>query len=166
MDRVTARAVVVIAVLGWSIGASAQPRPMGFVEALSLPVIQDPQLSPDGRQVVFAMETADWKANRRVGHLYRINVDGTDQVQLTFGERGETSPRWSPDGTQVAFLARRDGDEHNQIYLLHSGGGEARRLTTHAAAPASIAWTRWHAAPLRGSGGQDAGGAREGSPPG
>ena len=141
MDRVTARAVVVIAVLGWSIGASAQPRPMGFVEALSLPVIQDPQLSPDGRQVVFAMETADWKANRRVGHLYRINVDGTDQVQLTFGERGETSPRWSPDGTQVAFLARRDGDEHNQIYLLHSGGGEARRLTTHAAAPASIAWT-------------------------
>ena len=141
MDRVTARAVVVIAVLGWSIGASAQPRPMGFVEALSLPVIQDPQLSPDGRQVVFAMETADWKANRRVGHLYRINVDGTDQVQLTFSERGETSPRWSPDGTQVAFLARRDGDEHNQIYLLHSGGGEARRLTTHAAAPASIAWT-------------------------
>ena len=140
MDRVTARAVVVIAVLGWSIGASAQPRPIGFVEALSLPVIQDPQLSPDGRQVVFAMETADWKANRRVGHLYRINVDGTDQVQLTFGERGETSPRWSPDGTQVAFLARRDGDEHNQIYLLHSGGGEARRLTTHAAAPASIAW--------------------------
>ena len=141
MDRVTARAVVVIAVLGWSIGASAQPRPIGFVEALSLPVIQDPQLSPDARQVVFAMETVDWKANRRVGHLYRINVDGTDQVQLTFGERGETSPRWSPDGTQVAFLARRDGDEHNQIYLLHSGGGEARRLTTHAAAPASIAWT-------------------------
>ena len=86
------------------------------------------------------METADWKANRRIGHLYRINVDGTDQVQLTFGERGETSPRWSPDGTQVAFLARRDGDEHNQIYLLHSGGGEARRLTTHATAPASIAW--------------------------
>ncbi len=140
MDRVTARAVAVIAVLGWSIGAAAQPRPIGFVEALSLPVIQDPQLSPDGRQVVFAMETADWKANRRVGHLYRINVDGTDQVQLTFGERGETSPRWSPDGTQVAFLARRDGDEHNQIYVLHSGGGEARRLTTHAAAPASIGW--------------------------
>ena len=60
----------------WAVGVSAQPRPIGFVEALSLPVIQDPQLSPDGRQVVFVMETADWKANRRLGHLYRINVDG------------------------------------------------------------------------------------------
>ena len=140
MTRVTARAAVLIAVLVWSTGVSAQPRPMGFVEALSLPVIQDPQLSPDGRQVVFAMETADWKANRRISHLYRINVDGTDQVQLTFGERGETSPRWSPDGAQLAFLARRDGDEHNQIYLLHAGGGEARRLTTLASAPSSIAW--------------------------
>lgn len=140
MRRVTARAAVVTAAVMWAVAAAAQPRPLGFVEALSLPVIQDPQLSPDGRQVVFAMESADWKANRRISHLHRINVDGTDQVQLTFGERGETSPRWSPDGAQVAFLARRDGDDHNQIYLLHTGGGEARRLTTHASAPASLSW--------------------------
>ena len=86
------------------------------------------------------METPDWKANRRVGHLYRTAVDGTEPIQLTFGERGESSPRWSPDGSQVAFLARRDGDEHNQIYLLHTGGGEARRLTTHPTAPTSLTW--------------------------
>jgi dipeptidyl aminopeptidase/acylaminoacyl peptidase len=141
MDRVTARAIVVLSLSVWAVGVSAQPRPIGFVEALSLPVIQDPQLSPDGRQVVFVMETAEWKANKRLGHLYRINVDGTDQVQLTFGERGESSPRWSPDGTQVAFLAQRDGDEHNQIYLLHTSGGEARRLTTHPTAPTAIQWT-------------------------
>ena len=61
-------------------------------------------------------------------------------MQLTFGERGESSPRWSPDGTQVAFLARRDGDEHNQIYLFHTGGGEARRLTTHPTAPTALVW--------------------------
>jgi dipeptidyl aminopeptidase/acylaminoacyl peptidase len=141
MTRVTARAVVVLSLSLSAVGVSAQPRPIGFVEALSLPVIQDPQLSPDGRQVVFVMETADWKANKRLGHLYRINADGTDQVQLTFGERGESSPRWSPDGTQVAFLAQRDGDEHNQIYLLHTAGGEARRLTTHPTAPTAIQWT-------------------------
>jgi dipeptidyl aminopeptidase/acylaminoacyl peptidase len=140
MTRLIGRSAVVSAVLVWAIGAAAQPRPMGFVEALSLPVVQDPQLSPDGRQVVFAMEAADWKANRRISHLHRLDVDGSNLVQLTFGERGETSPRWSPDGTQLAFLARRDGDEHNQIYLLHAGGGEARRLTTHASAPTSITW--------------------------
>ena len=34
------------------------------------------------------------------GHIHRINADGTNQVQLRFGERGESSPRWSPDGNR------------------------------------------------------------------
>jgi len=125
----------------WAGSAAAQDRrPMGFIDTLSLPVIQDPQLSPDGRQVLFVMDGPDWKANRRVGHVYRINADGTGQVQLTFGERGESSPRWSPDGTRVAFLARRAPDEHNQIYLLNVAGGEARRLTEHPAPPTNLTW--------------------------
>jgi dipeptidyl aminopeptidase/acylaminoacyl peptidase len=124
-----------------AVAAGAQPRPLGFVEAISLPAIQDPQLSPDGSQVLFVMDGADWKANRRIGHIYRIKVDGTDQVQLTFGERGENSPRWSPDGSQVAFVARRDGDDDSQIYVLHSAGGEARRLTTQAGAVSALAWS-------------------------
>ncbi len=132
---------VVAVVALWAGPAAGQDRrPMSFVDSLTLPVIQDPQLSPDGQQVLFVMDGPDWKANRRIGHIHRINVDGTGQVQLTFGERGESSPRWSPDGTQVAFLARRESDEHNQVYLLQSAGGEARRLTRHPAAPGNLAW--------------------------
>jgi dipeptidyl aminopeptidase/acylaminoacyl peptidase len=111
-----------------------------FVDAIEQPVVGGPQLSPDGKQILFTIENADWKANRRIGHIYRINTDGTGQVQLTFGERGEGSPRWSPDGKQIAFTARRDPDANNQIYLLHAEGGEARRLTTHPTAPANITW--------------------------
>jgi dipeptidyl aminopeptidase/acylaminoacyl peptidase len=117
-------------------------RPMSFVDIIELPAIQDPQLSPDGTEVLFVMDRPDWKANKRVGHIYRINVDGTRQTQLTFGERGESSPRWSPDGRTVAFVARRDGDEEDQIYLLHVDGGEARRLTTHPTAPGNLTWSR------------------------
>jgi len=133
---------VVLAVLAlWAAPAAAQDRrPLGFVDALSLPAIQDPQLSPDGQQVLFVMDGPDWKQNRRIGHIYRIGTDGSGQVQLTFGERGESSPRWSPDGTRVAFLARREADDHNQIYVLHVAGGEARRLTRHPTAPANLTW--------------------------
>ncbi|HUE87517.1 MAG TPA: S9 family peptidase [Vicinamibacterales bacterium] len=113
---------------------------MSFVDVMEMPLLQDPQLSPDGKRMVFAMFRADWRANRPIGHIYRINSDGTDQMQLTFGERGEASPRWSPDGRSIAFLARRDNDANNQIYLLDLEGGEARRLTTHATAPGSIMW--------------------------
>ncbi len=134
--------IVTVAVLA----ACAHPalaqdkRPLSFVDTIEMPTIQDPQLSTNGKQVLFVMDRPDWKANRRVGHIYRINADGTNQVQLTFGERGESSPRWSPDGTRIAFLARRGTDEHNQLYLLHTDGGEAKRLTNHDTEARSIAW--------------------------
>ena len=103
-------------------------------------MLGDPQLSPDGKQLLFTIDKADWKANRRIGHIYRINADGTGQVQLTFGERGESSPRWSPDGKSIAFTTRRDPDANNQIYLLSVEGGEARRLTSHPTAPGTLTW--------------------------
>lgn len=120
--------------------AAQDKRPRTFVDALEQPVLSDPQLAPGGRQIAFVIDRADWKANRRIGHIFRINTDGTSQVQLTFGERGESSPRWSPDGTSIAFTARRDADTTNQIYLLHAGGGEARRITSHATATGNISW--------------------------
>ncbi|MHC4094335.1 MAG: alpha/beta hydrolase family protein, partial [Planctomycetota bacterium] len=68
-------------------------------------------------------------------------MDGTGLVQLTNGEDGESTPRWSPDGTYIAFLAERGDDEHRQIYLMSNSGGEARRLTNHETSVGSIAWT-------------------------
>lgn len=133
---------VAVAVMLLSGGAEAQERrPLGVVDLIQLPALSDPQLSPDGSTILFVMDGPDWKANRRVGHIYRIKADGTDQVQLTFGERGESSPRWSPDGRRIAFLARRGDDAHNQIYVLDADGGEARRVTAHASAPGDLTWS-------------------------
>ena len=139
-SRLRAAAAVVFCILLLAPAAAQEKRLRTFVDALEQPVISDPQLSADGRQIAFVMERADWKANRRIGHVFRINADGTNQVQLTFGERGESSPRWSPDGKAVAFIARREGDSNNQIYILHPDGGEARRITSHPTATGSIAW--------------------------
>ena len=109
--------------------ASEGKRGRTFVDALEQQSLGDPQLSPDGKQILFTIDRADWKSNRRVGHIYRVGTDGTGQVQLTFGDRGESSPRWSPDGKAIAFTTRRDADTNNQIYLLSVEGGK------HAASP-------------------------------
>src|SRR5581483_5740082 len=65
---------------------------------------------------------------------------GSGLAQLTSGERGETSPRRSPDGIQIAFLTRRGDSESTQIYLLNAAGGDARPLSNHATAVSNIVW--------------------------
>jgi dipeptidyl aminopeptidase/acylaminoacyl peptidase len=120
--------------------ATAQ-RPMSIVDLISVPVVSTPQLSPDGTQIVYVQADADWAANKRVSHLWRVRTDGTGAAKLTAGENGETQPRWSPDGKSVAFVAKRDGAETAQIHLLPMDGGEAQALTSHATAASSPAWS-------------------------
>jgi dipeptidyl aminopeptidase/acylaminoacyl peptidase len=114
---------------------------MGIVDLINVPRIGDPELSPDGRSVVYTRGDADWKANRRITHIWRVGSEGGTPTQLTFGAEGESSPRWAPDGRSIAFTAKRGDDEHAQIYLLPGDGGEARRLTTHASDVSAISWT-------------------------
>ena len=136
-------ALSLIAVFSLTAAAVAQQRPMTLVDLLEVPRISDPQLSPDGRQAVYVRSGADWDENRRVGHIWRINTDGTGQIQMV-SRNGARGPRWSPDGETIAFVASREDEEGTediaQIYLLPNRGGEARVLTNHATSVSSVSW--------------------------
>ena len=111
-------------------------RPLTLVDLAELPRLLDPQLSPDGRTLVYARSRADWKSGRLVFHLWRQDVGGGAPVQLTFSENGEFPgfTRWAPDGARLAFV--RD----NQIFLLAPDGGEARQLTHHGTPVGLPSW--------------------------
>lgn len=119
----------------------AQKRPMTIMDLIDVPGIGDPRISPDGTQLLYVKSEADWGENRTISHIFRVNADGSGTVQLTYGQEGQSSPRWSPDGRLVAFTADRDDAEETQIYLLDSEGGEARRLTNHETSVRSISWS-------------------------
>ena len=121
--------------------ASNSPRPMSFVDLLNIPALSDPQLSPEGHAIAYVQDAPDWKENKRIGHIWRVGAAGGDPIQLTRGVRGESSPRWSPDGRTLAFLARRQGEDDAQIHLLPMDGGEARALSAHATATSAIQWS-------------------------
>ena len=140
-DRVLILAIAAVAALFASVPASAQQRPMGIVDLLDVPRISGPRISPDGAQVLYSSSDTDWDGNRRVSHIWRIQADGSDAVQLTNGEDGESSPRWSPDGRTIAFLAQRGDADSTQIYLLNNGGGEGIALSEHPTAVGSISWS-------------------------
>ena len=95
--------------------AASGPRPMTIVELIDVPRISEPQLSPDGTQIAFLRSDADWDANKRIAHVWRVVLATGELTQLTAGAEGETSPRWSPDGRTLAFVAKRTGDDVAQI---------------------------------------------------
>jgi dipeptidyl aminopeptidase/acylaminoacyl peptidase len=138
--RCTLSAAVVLLQARGGILYAQGPRPMSAVDLLNLSQLGDPQISPDGRDVVFTRAVADWKSGRRVTHIWRARVGAGEPVQLTFGTDGESSPRWSPDGKTIAFVAKRADSEFAQIQLLPADGGEARPLSSHATAVSDIAW--------------------------
>ena len=135
-------AAIVAARLAFVPTAAQSPRPMGIVDLLNVPRLAEPQLSPDGRDVVFTKSDADWKSGKRISHVWRARADGSGTpVQLTNGTENENAPRWSPDGKTIAFITKRAENEFAQIHLLPVDGGEAKALTQHASAVSDIEWT-------------------------
>ena len=112
-------------------GVAEDKRPMTIVELIDVPGVGSPRISPDGAWLLYTRSDTDWKENGRTTHIRRIGMDGTGDVRLTYGEKGERSSLWSPDGSYVAFLANRGEEDSTQIYLLPNGGGEAAPLTSH-----------------------------------
>jgi dipeptidyl aminopeptidase/acylaminoacyl peptidase len=128
-------AAVSIAMAG--VGARAQsPHPMSLMDLASLQRPLDPELSPDGRFVLYSMSRPDWKLGRPVWQLWRQEVGGGAAVQLTFTDNGinPTATRWSPDGKTILF--GRDG----QLVTMPASGGEAKPLTRHATSPSAPTW--------------------------
>src|ERR1043165_6738016 len=134
-----------VAALAFSICAlaPAEPRPMTLIDVINVPLVTDPQISPDGKHVLYVRSDPDWKADRRITHIWKINADGSGAMQMTSGSDGENTPRWSPDGRWIAFIAKRgtDAEAVAQIFVISNAGGEAQPLTTHATAVMNIAWS-------------------------
>lgn len=115
---------------------------MTLLDVMNMPQLVDPQVSPDGKQILFVQSRADWKANRRMQHVWRVNVDGSGLTQMTDGTDGENTPLWSPDGKTIAFLAKRGTTPESVIQLLvmPANGGEGRAVTTHPTAVTNPVW--------------------------
>jgi dipeptidyl aminopeptidase/acylaminoacyl peptidase len=112
--------------------AAAQQRPMTIDDLITAVRVSDPQLSPDGKTVVYVRTTTDGKSGRRNADLWTVAADGSSRPkELVGGEKSESSPQFLADGKRIAFISSRDGAP--QIYVANVDGSGARAITRLAA---------------------------------
>lgn len=140
--------------------AQSPKRPMTIDDMMALKNVGGAAISPNGALVVY--QVSAWEhpsANAAKGdtalgdkhdvrsHLWIVPTDGSRQPrQITFSERGESQPQWSPDGSAIAFLSARGaaaGEEQPrpEIHVLHLDGGEAEKITSAKEGVTGFSWS-------------------------
>ena len=101
--------------------------------------IDDLHVSSDGKTVLFTLQTSDLAKAKRVSHIWLMDTETKKARQFTFGEKGESSPIFSPDAKWIAFISSRDGDDN--LYVISASGGEARQLTNISTGVSDPLWS-------------------------
>ncbi|MCC6628596.1 MAG: S9 family peptidase [Chloroflexi bacterium] len=104
-----------------------------------LPQAGEPQVSPDGRQILYTLTTLNRAAPAIESQLWRCDSDGGNARRLTWSGARNSGGRWSPDGRQIAFVS--DRVPGSGLFVLPADGGEARELTRHPQTIDQLAWS-------------------------
>jgi dipeptidyl aminopeptidase/acylaminoacyl peptidase len=100
----------------------------------------DPQIAPDGSQIVYTQSAVDRETKKGGSQVWRCGVDGSNPVRLTWSGDRNRGARWSPDGRQIAFVS--DRVKKSGLFVLPvTAGGEARELTHHGAEIGELSWS-------------------------
>jgi len=118
------------AVLSTTFLFSQTKRPIAPEDTYRLQNISDPHVSPEGNWVVYTLSSVDTSRDKRNNDIWMVSWDGKQNIQLTNSQDGESSPRFSPDGKYISFIASRGVDEkYSQVFLLDRRGGEGKKIT-------------------------------------
>ena len=134
-------ALTILFIAGLTAPAFAQnindPTRLSVEHYLDLETAGDPQISPDGREIIYTRRHIDKMNDSWSSELWVVNVDGSKNRFLTKG----SSPRWSPDGTRIAYLAEGDPDGSQLFVRWMDAEGAVSQITRVNETPANINWS-------------------------
>ena len=126
---------------------SSSPLPLSPEDLYEFRFLTDAQISPDGARIAYSVKTANPKRDGYLGAIWLVSADGTTPpVQITGGTAQDSSPRWSPDGSELAFTSDRGEVPKGRkrpprnVFVLDLAGGEARQLTRFGDDCSELVW--------------------------
>ncbi len=133
--------------------ASAQQRRFQPDDLARIVTVADPQISPDGKSIVITVTRQNFDEDRADHELVLVDVATSAQKVLTFDRKGVGSPRWSPSGEALAFVAiapytkdkaNKDDaakrEDSPQVFVMSMSGGDAKKITNAPNGVEQFAW--------------------------
>jgi len=131
--------VLCVSLAALSAVPTGQTHPFSIHDMLTMDRLSDPQVSPDGKWIVFTLRQTDLEENRGRTDLWLLGTDGTGLRRLTSHPEGDSNPRWAPDcppeagmlkagaAASVFFISTRS--DSAQVWRIRIDGGEAQQVT-------------------------------------
>jgi dipeptidyl aminopeptidase/acylaminoacyl peptidase len=140
MDRFFFTLLGLITILGMTATVATAARPMQVDDLFKFLRVSDAQISPDGFWIAYVVTKVDLDANKSSSNLWLADVAGKNPPKrLTFTDKKDKHPRWSPDGKRILFESSRSGE--NQLWTIDIRGGEARQITNLATEASGAIWS-------------------------
>ena len=110
-------------------------------DLLKISFVADPRISPDGRRVAFVVTTLSQEKDEYLANIWIADTAGGAARRFTAGPVRDTAPRWSPDGSRLAFISERQPGKKGQLMVMPADGGEPVTLTRLKSGVAAPEWS-------------------------
>tara|TARA_B100000780_G_scaffold166878_1_gene116775 strand:+ start:542 stop:2563 length:2022 start_codon:yes stop_codon:yes gene_type:complete len=123
----------------YSVNAQNKNNLFSYIDVFDLQYVSNPQISPNGSQVIYRRMRFDILKDRIIGSLWIINTDGSDHQKLTSKEVEEYGSSWSPSGNRLAYISSTN--EGSEIYVYWKNSGKIARISQLEGSPSNLSWS-------------------------
>src|ERR1700723_906738 len=118
-----------LVLVAFSFPALAQAKhPFTFEDMMKLKRVGEPEISPDGKWVIFSVVDVDLEANTKTPHVWIVPTAGGQEREIIVDQDADR-PRWAPDGKRFAFISTKEGG--SQIWVADFDGAAESVTGTH-----------------------------------
>ena len=119
--------VVLFLVISISFSILAQKKAFEIEDLYKVKYVGSPSISNNGELVAYTVTSSNLKEAKSNTEIFVMNIDGTNQKQLTNNDAADFNPIWKTDDSGILFLSTRNGS--SQLFCLPIDGGEAKQIT-------------------------------------